>query len=231
MTLPDLHAFTPFLHRSEEQHGSPRLSSDYRTERRRRAGRAVRPWPPPEAETEDSARQKTAQPQRSQSGRHLGPVEPLPQRRGLGKGVRRLAEADSTATPQFQGHLADGADTLAKCITFDLDVNRVGDRLGALRRPEDLRGPDQRRLSADDGPLHAGRQPGGQAVELHQSRDPRHSLGEDGRVPAGPGVGPLQAAADAHPPLQAAHARREGRAAAGDAGRDGRRRPARSSAN
>ena len=30
----------------------------------------------------------------------------------------------------FQGHLADGPDTLAKCITFDLDINRVGDRLG-----------------------------------------------------------------------------------------------------
>ena len=30
---------------------------------------------------------------------------------------------------EFQGHLADGPDTLAKCITFDLDLNRVGDRL------------------------------------------------------------------------------------------------------
>jgi oligoendopeptidase F len=30
----------------------------------------------------------------------------------------------------FQGKLSESADMLAKCITFDLDVNRAGDRLG-----------------------------------------------------------------------------------------------------
>ena len=92
---------------------------------------------------------------------------------------------------------------------------------GHVRHAEDGRGPVQQRLSADAGPLYPDGQPRRPGLQLHPPGDSRHPLGQDGRVPPGPGAFPLQAPADAHPAIQAAHVRRERREAAGHADRDG----------
>ena len=51
----------------------------------------------------------------------------------------------------FQGHLADSAETLAKCLTFDLEVTRVDDRLehyAMLKTVEDLSNSVYQRMRA-----------------------------------------------------------------------------------
>ena len=105
----------------------------------------------------------------------------------------------------FPGKLAESPQKLAACLQFDLDVDRAGDRLGTyamLKTAEDQSNSVYQRMQ---GRFTQTASRAGAGRQLHPPGDPRHSAGQNGRISAGPGAGPLQAAADAHPALQAAH--------------------------
>ncbi len=85
--------------------------------------------------------EKTPRPQPGQSRRHLGSRQPVQERRRVGDARSRRGKSRSRKYEKFRGTLGDGPAALAKCLEFDSDFDRAGERLGTyayLKTAEDM---------------------------------------------------------------------------------------------
>ena len=153
-------------------------------------------------------------PKRSQGedGRHLGPGEPLRQRRRLGEGVHMPGKRRSAATAKFEGTLGQGAARLAECIKFHLKMDRDGERLGVyafLRTTEDQANSTYQRMV---GTAAKRRQAApGRAASFFQPELMAIAAAKMKRMLADRKLAPYRLMLDQLLRLQAPHAQRQGR--------------------
>ena len=101
---------------------------------------------------EISRREKAAAPQRSQGVGHLGFVEALPERPGVGGSVRRVEEADRRLR-RLPGQTGRKRRETGRVHQVRSRREPGGRPARHLRPSENLRRPGQQRLPADEGPI------------------------------------------------------------------------------
>ena len=102
---------------------------------------------------------------------------------------------------KFRGKLGESAKTLAACLKFDSDFDRLGERLGTyafLKTTEDQANSTLPGMSGRFQNLATRAVAGGQ---LHPAGDPGDSRREDGAVSGGEGAAAVSPGAGADPPL------------------------------
>ena len=92
----------------------------------------------------------------------------------MGDGVYGLGKADSQVSRSFAARWATAPAALAKCLAFDSDFDRDGERLGTyahLKTAEDMADSDYQRMMGRYE--HAAT--GGRGGELHSAGDSGHA--------------------------------------------------------